>query len=102
AIQVEYSLIERTPERDLIPMAQHGGLSVLAWSPLGAGVLTGKYTREGIENDSKRKAANEQRGRLSERNLQIAKTVDAVADELGVTSAQVAAAWVLAQNYGTI
>lgn len=102
AIQVEYSLIERTAERELIPMAQHNGLSVLGWAPLGAGLLTGKYTRNGAENDSLRKAGNEQRGRTSERNLQIARTVDAVADELGVTSASVATAWVLSQGYGML
>jgi aryl-alcohol dehydrogenase-like predicted oxidoreductase len=101
-LQIEYSLLQRTVERDLIPMAHHFGLSVLAWAPLGAGVLTGKYSRGGKQDDSLRKAANEQRGRTSERNLAIAKTVDAIADELGKTSAQVATAWVLAQGYGVI
>jgi hypothetical protein len=43
ALQVEYSLIERTPERDLIPMAREMGLGVIPWSPLASGVLTGKY-----------------------------------------------------------
>ncbi|MGL5880379.1 MAG: aldo/keto reductase, partial [Xenococcaceae cyanobacterium] len=41
-LQIEYSLKERTPERDLLPMAQALGIGVTAWSPLGAGVLTGK------------------------------------------------------------
>ncbi|MEO0602109.1 MAG: aldo/keto reductase, partial [Myxococcota bacterium] len=50
-LQIEYSLIERTPERDLLPMADHFGLSVLAWAPLGGGVLTGKYTRAGADAD---------------------------------------------------
>lgn len=102
AIQVEYSLIERTAERELVPMAQHGGLSVLAWAPLGAGVLTGKYTRPGATNDSLRKAANEQRGRLSKRKLEIAAAVDSVADELGTSSASVSTAWLLSQGYGVI
>src|SRR6202023_3147670 len=44
ALQIEYSLIERTVERDLIPMASEMGLGVIPWSPLGRGVLTGKYT----------------------------------------------------------
>ena len=44
ALQVEYSLIERTTERDLIPMAREMGLGVLPWAPLAKGVLTGKYT----------------------------------------------------------
>ncbi len=99
ALQIEYSLLQRTPERDLLPMAEHFGLSVLAWGPLGAGVLTGKYTRSGVENDSLRKQGNEARGRTGDRELEIARTVDAVADELGATSAQVAVAWVAAQGY---
>ncbi len=99
-LQIEYSLLQRTPERDLLPMAAHFGLSVLAWGPLGAGVLTGKYTRSGADNDSQRKAGNEQRGRTDERSLSIARTVDAVADEQGATSTQIALAWVRAQGYG--
>jgi len=99
-LQIEYSLLERTPERDLLPMAEHFGLSVLAWAPLGAGVLTGKYTRGG--DVSLRKQANEARGRTSERALAIARAVDEVADELGVTSSQVATAWVLSRGYAFI
>jgi aryl-alcohol dehydrogenase-like predicted oxidoreductase len=101
-LQIEYSLLQRTPERDLLPMAEHFGLSVAAWGPLGGGVLTGKYTRHAETNDSLRSKGNEDRGRTSEANLAIARTVDAVADELGVTSAQVATAWVQAQGYGLI
>ncbi len=97
-LQIEYSLLQRTPERDLLPMAAHFGLSVLAWGPLGAGVLTGKYTRGG-ENDSLRKQGNEQRGRTSDQALAVARAVDAIADDLGVTSAQVATAWIAAQGY---
>lgn len=100
-LQIEYSLLQRTPERDLVPMANHFGLSVLAWGPLGAGVLTGKYTRGG-DNDSLRKQGNESRGRTNEKSLAIARAVDEVADELGVTSAKVATAWVQAQGYGMI
>ncbi|MBK6919136.1 MAG: aldo/keto reductase [Deltaproteobacteria bacterium] len=100
-LQIEYSLLERTPERDLLPMAKHFGLCVVAWAPLGAGVLTGKYTRGG-ERDSLRADANAARGRTSDRALAIARAVDRVADELGVSSAQVATAWVRAQGYGFI
>ena len=100
-LQIEYSLIERTVERDLLPMAKHFGMSVLAWAPLAAGVLTGKYTRKG-DHESLRKVGNEQRGRTSGRAIEIATTVDAVADELGVTSAQVATAWVSSRGYGII
>ncbi|PRP90610.1 General stress protein 69 [Enhygromyxa salina] len=100
-LQIEYSLLQRTPERDLLPMAEHFGLSVVAWAPLGGGVLTGKYTRDpkSASTDSLRRQGNVSRGRTSDRALAIARTVDAVADELGVSSAQVAAAWVSAQGY---
>ncbi len=101
-LQIEYSLIERTPERDLLPMADHFDLSVLCWAPLGGGVLTGKYTRGDGEIDSKRDASNESRGRTSEKKLEIARTVDEVADELGASSAQVATAWVQQRGYGMI
>ena len=100
-LQIEYSLLQRTPERDLLPMAEQFGLSVVAWAPLAAGVLSGKYTRGG-ELDSKRHAANAARGRTSERSLDIARAVDAVADELGVSSAQVAMAWVSGRSYGML
>ena len=100
-LQIEYSLIERTPERDLLPMAKQFGLTTVAWAPLGGGVLTGKYTR-GDASDSKRKGSNEARGRTSDRNTLIARAVDEIADELGATSAQVATAWVAAQGYGFI
>jgi aryl-alcohol dehydrogenase-like predicted oxidoreductase len=93
ALQVEYSLIERTAERELLPVAEAFGLSVTAWAPMDAGILTGKYTRGFSPSpaDSKRAAANQ--ARLTGRNLQIAREVDRVADALGVTSAQVATAW---------
>ena len=97
-LQIEYSLLERTPERDLLPMAEHFGLSVVAWGPLGAGVLTGKYTRGGGD-DSLRAKGNEQRGRTSEKSLEVARTVDAVADDIGCTSAQVALAWIRSRGY---
>lgn len=98
-IQIEYSLIERTPERELLPMAEHFGLTVAAWAPLGGGVLTGKYTRNQGSIDSMRSTGNAQRGRTSEKNIEIARTVDAIADELGASSTQVATAWVQAKGY---
>jgi len=93
ALQAEYSLLERTAERELLPVAEAFGLSLCAWAPMGAGVLTGKYTRGPTTSpaDSRRAPANQ--ARLTERNLRIAREVDRVADELGATSAQVAVAW---------
>jgi aryl-alcohol dehydrogenase-like predicted oxidoreductase len=49
ALQIEYSLIERTVERELIPMARELGLGVVPWSPLASGVLTGKYTQADLD-----------------------------------------------------
>lgn len=94
ALQVQYSLLERTAERELLPVADAFDLSVTAWASMAGGVLTGKYTREATEtpDDSRRAGANA--SRLTPRNLQIAHEVDRVADELGTTSAQVALAWV--------
>jgi aryl-alcohol dehydrogenase-like predicted oxidoreductase len=98
ALQAEYSLLARTAERDLLPMARHYGMAVMAWAPLAGGVLSGKYTRGG-ENDSLRKAGNQDRGRSAEAGLRVARAVDRTADELGASSSQVAVAWVLSRGY---
>ncbi len=58
ALQIEYSLIERTGERDLIPMAREMGLGVLPWSPLAKGVLTGKYSPADIGNRDEGQSKN--------------------------------------------
>jgi aryl-alcohol dehydrogenase-like predicted oxidoreductase len=90
ATQLRYSLIDRTAERDLLPMARHLDLAVTPWSVLGAGVLTGKYTRGEPPEEGRAKAG----AATVERNLVVARAVDAVADEIGCTSSQVAIAWV--------
>ena len=94
ALQVEYSLVERTPERDLLPMAKAFGLSVTPWSPLGQGVLTGKYNQPGAAAGSrlKREGALPY---LTDRNLKIAAEVATVAKELGRSPSQVALRWLL-------
>ncbi|MEU3353107.1 aldo/keto reductase [Streptomyces sp. NPDC037389] len=101
ALQIEYSLIERTGERDLIPMAREMGLGVIPYSPLAGGVLTGKYGRDDLtatnvaSADGTRKSFNLALGALTERNLAIADVVKEVATELGRTPAQVGLAWTL-------
>ncbi|MFJ9209465.1 aldo/keto reductase [Streptomyces sp. NPDC102264] len=101
ALQIEYSLIERTGERDLIPMAREMGLGVIPYSPLAGGVLTGKYSRDDLtatdlaSDDSNRKSFNRALGTVTERNLAIADVVKEVAMELGRTPAQVGLAWAL-------
>lgn len=91
ALQVEYSLVERTVERELLPMARSLDLAVTPWSPLGAGLLTGKFTRK---KRSGKARLTEKSDKMNERNLAIAKAVDEVADEVGKPSAQVAINWV--------
>ncbi len=92
AVQMEYSLVERTSERDLIPMANALGLGMVGWSPLGGGLLTGKYRRgeEGRANTFKRLIH-------SEDNLRKTNIMDAlvsIASELEVTPGEVALAWI--------
>ncbi len=94
ALQIEYSLIQRTSERDLIPMAKHFGLAVLAWSPLGAGVLTGKYN-QGIPADVR---LTENSRKLIPQNIRIAQKVSEIAQMLGYTPAQVALNWLRSQH----
>ncbi|MFD9686667.1 aldo/keto reductase [Kitasatospora sp. NPDC059088] len=101
ALQIEYSLIERTGERDLIPMARELGLGVVPYSPLGGGVLSGKYRRDDVAatdagaGDGTRRSLNLALGTLTERNLAVVGVVREVAAELGRTPAQVALAWTL-------
>jgi aryl-alcohol dehydrogenase-like predicted oxidoreductase len=96
ALQVEYSLIQRTPERELIPMAKHYGMTVTPWAPLGGGVLSGKYLR-GEQGRIKAES-----NRLNEHNVNITKTVVAIADELGVSASHVALQWAMSQGFSSI
>jgi aryl-alcohol dehydrogenase-like predicted oxidoreductase len=103
-IQIEYSLIQRGAERDLIPMAGHMNVGVTAWSPLGSGVLTGKYSGNiSSESGSKRLDAWKDtfegfaKQYLSERNLGIADEVVSVAKEIDRTPSQVALNWIRQQ-----
>jgi aryl-alcohol dehydrogenase-like predicted oxidoreductase len=93
ALQIEYSLLERTVEGDLIPMARELGIGVTPWSPLKSGVLSGKYTRQN--------AATVQPGRgegirkqLTERALSVIDVLVDIARQVHATPAQVALAWV--------
>ncbi|WP_019930883.1 aldo/keto reductase [Nocardia sp. BMG111209] len=100
-LQIEYSLLERTVERELIPMARELGLGVIPWSPLASGVLTGKYGRDDLGGEAvaapegTRKNLAKAQGSLTERGLAIADVVREVAAELGHSPAQVALAWTL-------
>ncbi|WP_445636266.1 Aldo/keto reductase [Nostoc sp. DSM 114161] len=98
ALQIEYSLIQRTPERDLLPMAKAFDLAVTPWSPLGGGVLTGKYNKPPQESGESGRLANPALGIISEKSLAIAEVVSQVATEIGHTPSQVALAWLRAQS----
>ncbi|GAA5011231.1 aldo/keto reductase [Actinopolymorpha pittospori] len=94
-VQFEYSLVERTADREILPMADALGLGAALWSPLGGGVLTGKYrgSREG-------RLSAGRRVRTEETSLRVA-TVEAVlamADEVDATPAQVATNWLRARG----
>jgi aryl-alcohol dehydrogenase-like predicted oxidoreductase len=93
ALQIEYSLLERTVEGELIPMALEMGLGVTPWSPLKSGTLSGKYTRE---NSATAKADRGERvtTSLNERVFAIIDELQAIGKELQATPAAVALAWV--------
>ncbi len=92
ALQLEYSLLERTPEGELLPMAQALGIGVLPWSPLRSGQLSGKYVRDnGTPADSRRADLIDG---PTEQGWDVIEAVARVAAELGVSSAEVALAWV--------
>jgi aryl-alcohol dehydrogenase-like predicted oxidoreductase len=95
-IQVEYSLIERAVERELVPMAHSLDLAVLGWAPLGRGLLSGKYPIEGLPGGEQARLAADD-PRLSDRNVAIVDVVKEVADDLGARPAAIAIAWLLAR-----
>ena len=106
ALQVEYNLIERTTERDLIPMANEMGLGVVPFSPLAGGLLSGKYIKEdfldksvstGVRHGSRGKNMKTL-GKFNERNMGIVDEVKKVASEVQESPAQVALAWLLSRS----
>jgi aryl-alcohol dehydrogenase-like predicted oxidoreductase len=93
-LQIEYSLIERTVERELIPMAKALNLGLTAWSPLSNGVLTGKYHGHGLSEPG-RMSSDMLKGFMPEqqRTDRVVAAVKTVSDEIGRSMAQVALAW---------
>src|ERR1700726_4489931 len=96
AIQIEYNLLQRTPERDLLPMAEGFGMGVMGWSPMAAGILTGKYQRGEKGRATEFKASV--RHADNPDNDAVIAAVTAVADEVGAKPGQVAVAWVRAKG----
>jgi aryl-alcohol dehydrogenase-like predicted oxidoreductase len=95
--QLEYNLTERTPERDLLPMASELGIGTVAWSPLAAGILTGKYNNNKGEGSGGRMEGTDTY-RFNDRNFGIAKVVVEEAEKLEVSAARLSLAWILAKG----
>ncbi len=101
--QMQYSLVCRDVEREVVPVCQRYGIGLLPWSPLGGGVLTGKYKRDlsgptGCRFGEKPDSPSFWRKRfVSERNLQIAEAVKSVANDMEATPTAVSLAWLLAR-----
>ncbi|MBI1192183.1 MAG: aldo/keto reductase [Bacteroidetes bacterium] len=88
-LQVEYSLITRDAERDLLPMAEHLGLGATAWGPMAGGALTGKYLQKSDAGRLKPESK-----RLNARSVKITKAVVSVAEQIGCSPSHVALNWV--------
>jgi aryl-alcohol dehydrogenase-like predicted oxidoreductase len=93
SLQIEYSLLERTVEGELIPMAQEMGLGVTPWGPLKSGALSGKYTREN-RGEMKADRGDQVTGSLTDQNYDLLDELQKVAKELSSTVAAVSLAWV--------
>jgi len=101
SLQIPYNLIERTPERDLLPMARTLDVGVTAASPLASGWLTGKYTNAQGNVGESRRLDDPFMSRFVEQNQHnqtIAQTVDKIAQQIGETSASVALSWLRSQG----
>jgi aryl-alcohol dehydrogenase-like predicted oxidoreductase len=96
ALQVEYSLLARTAERELIPMAKHYGMTVTPWAPLAGGALTGKYLR-GEQGRVKAES-----NRRNNRAQTITEAVVDIAAELGVSESHVALQWMMDRDFSCI
>lgn len=96
-MQLEYSLVQRSIEREHLPLARAHDIGITAWSPLAGGILSGKYT-DGSAPRGPQRLESMQLQQLDERNRAIAVTVARVAGELGAKPAQLALAWVMARG----
>jgi aryl-alcohol dehydrogenase-like predicted oxidoreductase len=94
-LQLEYSLVERTPDRELLPLAEAFGFGTTVWSPLGGGFLSGKY-RQGAEG-RQQKLGILIHGETDTQKTAILDVVLAIAKETGATPSQIAIAWLRAK-----
>lgn len=97
-IQIEYSLAERTPDRELLPMAEALGLGVATWSPLGGGFLTGKYRNQDANADARlTKLGMLVHTETNARHTALLDAVTSVAAQVDAPATHVAIAWLLAR-----
>ncbi|HEY1449374.1 MAG TPA: aldo/keto reductase [Solirubrobacteraceae bacterium] len=99
AVQTEYSLWTRDVEAEVLPTCRELGIGFVPYSPLGRGFLSGRFTKpEDLDEGDFRRKGPRFTGENLDTNLKLAAKVKEIADELGITSAQLAIAWVLAQG----
>jgi aryl-alcohol dehydrogenase-like predicted oxidoreductase len=99
AVQTEYSLWTRDPEQEVLPTCRELGIGFVPYSPLGRGFLSGRFkSPEELDASDFRRHGPRFTGENLERNLKLAAKVEQIAGEKGMTSAQLAIAWVLAQG----
>jgi len=99
ALQTEYSLWSREPEKEIFATCRELGIGFVAYSPLGRGFLTGQFTRfEDFPEDDYRRFSPRFQGDNFQRNLDLVHRVEEIAKEKGCKPAQLALAWVLAQD----
>jgi aryl-alcohol dehydrogenase-like predicted oxidoreductase len=99
ALQTEYSLWTRDPEKEVLPTCRELGIGFVAYSPLGRGFLTGQFKRfDDLPADDYRRFSPRFQGDNFQKNLDLVKRVEQIAAEKGCTPSQLALAWVLAQG----
>lgn len=99
AVQHEYSLWSREVENDVLPTLRELGIGLVAYSPLGRGFLTGGITSHAdLASDDYRRGDPRFKGDALEHNLELVRSIENIAEDLGCTSAQLSLAWVLAQG----
>jgi aryl-alcohol dehydrogenase-like predicted oxidoreductase len=99
ALQTEYSMWTRDPEPEILPTCRELGIGFVPYSPLGRGFLSGRFTSpEDLDEDDFRRTNPRFSSENLDANLQLAAKVGEIAEEKGITPAQLAIAWVLAQG----
>ncbi|HSY51385.1 MAG TPA: aldo/keto reductase [Thermoanaerobaculia bacterium] len=99
ALQTEYSLWSRDPEDDILPTVRELGIAFVAYSPIGRGFLSGRFkTIDDLEPTDYRRLSPRFQGENFNRNLDVVRQIESIAKDKGVTSAQLALAWVLSQG----